>query len=316
MQSDEFNYIDDSLVNIKKRKPIKAIVLILFIIALGAIICFFILPNISHEKKESDESDNTFISDNKVYDKESGLAIPTNYENKIYKYAKISLNVTDIRTDKEGYTFYIDFVNESSYYVTVNCVAILIDGFETSASFTTTAYENSSSFVSATIPKTELDLLEINDFDDLLFLLEFTSDSPTYTFKDFGHLSNGHMKSAENQKNVVKYDELENIDVSVYDKKEDAYFTYIYFDIKNKSHKESYNILLNKLYVNKKIYDYNELEEFVHYQGERVFYIKIPKSEYSNVETISISFFFIKDKDTLNQSITISNLKELIVNNL
>lgn len=317
MPNDEFNYIDDNLVKKKKKKPLIILIIILVIIAIVCTVYFVILPNIHHEKETSqDDSSTEYVGEDKVYDEESGLIIPTNYDTLIYDRKNMTLNVTDLKADKTGYIISLTFTNTSSDYVTLNCLTVLIDGFETSANFSLSSYENIPASTTITIPKTELDLLEINDFNSITFLTEFVSNRETNNFTESITLYTNQIDSVDNKKNVIKFDELSNIDLSIYAKKEDADYTYLYFDIKNKSYDDIYKIMVNKLYVNGLIYNYTNLEEIVHYQSERVFYLKIPKKEYPKVEKINISFFFVKNKDTIKQSIIISNLKEIIVNNL
>lgn len=317
MPNDEFNYIDDNLVKKKKKKPLIILIIILVIIAIVCTVYFVILPNIHHEKETSqDDSSTEYVGEDKVYDEESGLIIPTNYDTLIYDRKNMTLNVTDLKADKTGYIISLTFTNTSSDYVTLNCLTVLIDGFETSANFSLSSYENIPASTTITIPKTELDLLEINDFNSITFLTEFVSNRETNNFTESITLYTNQIDSVDNKKNVIKFDELSNIALSIYAKKEDADYTYLYFDIKNKSYDDIYKIMVNKLYVNGLIYNYTNLEEIVHYQSERVFYLKIPKKEYPKVEKINISFFFVKNKDTIKQSIIISNLKEIIVNNL
>lgn len=317
MPSDEFNYIDDSLIHKKKNKKIKFIIILLVIIALAAGTYFFILPNLSHERNKTTEKlPETVVGDDKIYDKESGLIVPKEYTKQIYHRGNLTLDINDIKADKTGYTIDLTFNNTGGNQVTMNCISILIDGFETNANFTATSYENNSSSTSVTIPKTELDLLEINDFNSLTFLIEFTSPRESLNFNETISLNVYQSNPVDNKKNIIKFDELEDLDISVYDKKEDAEYSYIYFDIKNKSYEDIYKIMINKLYVNGIIYNYDDLEEIVHYQADKIFYLKIPKSQYHNVEKINISFFFVKNKDTQDQAIIISNLKEIIVNNL
>ena len=317
MPNDEFNYIDDSLVNKKKKRPLKILIIILVILALATFVYFLILPNISHEKKTtSDDSPSEYVGVDKVYDKESGLIIPTNYDKRIYERKKMTLDATNIKADKTGYIISLTFNNNSSNAVTINCVAVLIDGFETSANFSLSSSQNVPESTTITIPKTELDLLEINDFNNLSFLIDFNSNKEDLNFNEIITLYTNQIDPVDNTKKIIKFDELTNIDVSVFDKKEDAEYSYIYFDIKNKSYQDTYNIMVNKLYVNGKIYNYDNLEEIVHYQADRIFYLKIPKREYPKIEKMNISFFFLKNKDTIDQSIIISNLKEIIVNNL
>ena len=64
--------------------------------------------------------------------------------------------------------------------------------------------------------------------------------------------------------------------------------------------------MINRLLLNKKDYNPENINILSHYQGEKIFFIKIPKKEITEFNNFDISFFVIKNYKGENQVINIT----------
>ena len=263
------------------------------------------------EEKKLQRYEKELEDQHKSYDRDSELIVPqlSNTEkfsvNKDFYFKAISFSA-----NKDGYKLEFDFINDYDSIIIYDCTQVLIDGFETDVKFKETVASNDSKTLDITIPKSKLDELEINDVNMITFL-----GTQEYTYK--GEVEKISKKieiqfvqvipldnSKKGLKNIEKND---NFTISYYKTETDDDNHYIYFDIINNSKaKVNYDITINKLYVNKKIYDIEDFYTSSHYRGEKIFFIEIPKANYKKIDSMNISFTFISESKRTGKDIYIT----------
>lgn len=259
------------------------------------------------EDKTPEEKDEPSKKEESSKDNNSKLIIPSLEEQKFNLGEYDTFEITDVKATDKGYVFTYKISANSSNEVKFICEKVLIDGFDTSAKFETTAYNNSYQNGTFTIVQTELDALNIKSFQKIeLFMKKTPSKESKPEYLKLNAYNN--IKIDNKIKGLVKIDEKNSTIISYYQKIEDKDYTYLYFDIKNQDPNISEQISVKKLLINNKIYNYKDLKDTIYQRAEKVIYIKIPKKDVKKVDKFTISFFLIEDNPKKeNRNIYISN---------
>ena len=141
------------------------------------------------------------------------------------------------------------------------------------------------------INKTELDSLEISNFNKLSFYWRVSPSDSTKVSENIVHVSQP-IEANNDIKGLIEIDNRNGTLIRYYRTVEDNDKTYIYFDFKNESKTDNKIILIKKMIINDKIYDASSFEENI--------YIK---TEFKNINSFTISFFvLVKEDDKLVQT--------------
>ena len=312
MNSDEFEYVEEH----HKPKKSKFLLLIIIIVVLvaGAVFAIFKFTDIELPWKKEDSKLKEYIqeldSQHKGYSKESDLIIPEFQSKQISKVRDFNIVLSDLDADQTGYIFDMTITNESSDYVNFDCSLILIDGFETSESFSIDLVPYEEQKIKINIKKTELLQLEIRDFNKLTFVGKITtSEGRKRNFKfDVPTLQ---LDPVKNEKvGLIKVDEIENLLISFYKKVEDNTNYYLYFDLKNVDNYQDYELYIDKLSLAGKYYE-DDIQIVSRNGSEKIFYLSIPKDSISSFDNFEISFFVVKNYENGNKEIFVTNNKKL-----
>ncbi len=308
MKNDEFEYIDETKK--KSKKPFFLIVLAIIIILFGSLtfitfktgkIFGIKIPWIkTKEDKEVERYEKELEDQYKHYDRESNLIVPGISEVEYYKVYndKIKAKANNFSASKEGYKIDLTIINDTIEQVEYKCTKVLIDGFETDTSFELTLQGGSSQDVEATIKKSELDALEINDLNHLTFLGNATlkEGEETINVKTSFTINFIQLTSVNNsKKNLAVLDQKSDFTISYYKTITDNDYNYIYFDIKNTSSSTNFNITINKLFINDSLYDLEDFQTSSHYRSEKIFTVEIPKKDFKQIDKLTISYTFTND---------------------
>lgn len=307
---EEFEYVEETKK--KSKKGLILIIIIIFLIA-GAVFSIFYFTDLDLPWKKHNEDTDTYIENlkaqNKTYSKESDLIIPKFTNRMFYNTDDVQITSSELDADKNGYFFELTIQNKSNYPITIICDTILIDKFQTDANFNISLNSRESENVKITITKTELLALEIRDFNSFTFFGQVTTNNEKKKF-DF-NVYTEQIDRIKNEKKGVKIDSVTNIDINYIKKIEDNSNYYLYFDIVNSSKTYNYNVLINKLLLNNKKYELNNLNLLSHFNAEKVFYLTIPKDDIKEFDSFEISFFVVYNYGQEDQIIRITNSKKI-----
>lgn len=294
----------------KKRHPILFIIIIIIVLGLGI---FFIINHRTITDKlgitmsEKDKRDKK-IEDNldpmKKYDKESGLIVST-FDERLYpsdSKKNIKIIGKKIEASSKGYTITVELskanIDPTGERVTVK--GVYIDDYQIDIKNETFDITESAVNYTFVIPKTKLDLLGINDFNNISLYLEINKDPKGNKKNDltsyfYGTVTVKKTASVDNSiKGLLTIDETAKVKFYFYKVESDKDNNYIYFyfadkkqDVKNDliRHKVS----INKMLINDKIYDV-EFETWIYPFGNSIEYIVIPRKEVDKIKKIDISF--------------------------
>lgn len=255
-----------------------------------------------YEVLGSNNGENTTIKKNN--NSNNKLIVPS-LTSEIINRDETNLRFYGIEADDKGYTIKVDFMSLDGI-ATIQVEKILIDGHDTSATFTLTdnvdeGVQNPTT-TTVRILKTELDALNIVCFKKMTVYYRLTSnnsknnlirvDVNAFTEIEYNNEIEGLIEMYSGGDVVSRY----------YRTLTDKDYTYIYFDFLNVDKNISRTIKVKKLLINDEIYDIKEFNQLLYAGSEKVFYIAIPRNKIKNVEKFTISFFIInrtneKDND-------------------
>lgn len=283
---------------------------ILFFVLIGIVIFIFNIGNLTkhftdNEKNKTQEQTKQEIKVEKV----EGLVVPEIDKETIFKDRDYEIKLSKIDTSSKGYTLYIDInANQNIQPSQINCHRIQIDGYDISGSFKIDINAGETKTEKVVLKKTELEHLDINNFKELTFYISIFNGQ-----EEVNVMGNSNMKvfiPVDNEKKGLTniYDK-NNIYLNYYKKIEDNDYTYLYFEVENKS-EHIYNININKMLINDKLYE-DTYSIYSKPSGKQISYMKIPKDKVESVDKIKVSFFLERETTIEEYRIHISAEKEI-----
>lgn len=321
---------DRSLVRMEKRAANKGGLFLIILIALVGLGVggYFIYQNKDEinwpwqEKEEKKEDEENPIS-NENNSSNGKLHLPEiSPEIDILKLRikPADLYVTKLKATSKGYELELtlklspnkDLYNEDSFEsYEVDCTKILIDDYEVSPTFKlkiTQAKPTDST--SITIPMSELENLEMYSFRALSFFFTTTRTESGTTLKP--EYSESRVTAyqdifVDNTKDtMLTFNAQDSVKISYYKKIEAEDATYLYYVVENNNKVHSHKIEIKKLVINDEIYNKPSIEVDSHYNAKTMFYIKIPRKDFSEVNKIKSSFFILRPEGE-DQAIFMTN---------
>lgn len=279
----------------------------------------FTLPWKDNEKQneENKENDNDEKNDESDESSESEFAKFTILDKTIYDKEGIKLNFSDFQKGKEEYTFDITLTSYNSKSGTISCDKILVDGYDTSSSFVFNKIntETEDPYISTykvSIKKSDLLSSFITEFNYIKFFLkiEYEGERPINTQTDI-YTDINIMLNNESRKIKKKIAEKDNVVISYWDKKENNDYHYYYLLLMGNRGIVDYNIIVKKLLINNNLESYKDFDVEIRNNSRKIAYIKIPKSEYKEINSIDISFM-LYEKNNPNGNVYITNQVEIL----
>ena len=283
---------------------------VLFFVLIGIVIFIFNIGNLTkhftnNEKNKQQEQTKQEIKVEKV----EGLVVPEIDKKTIYKDSHYEIELSKIDTSSKGYTLYIDIkASQKIQPSQISINRIQIDGYDIDGSFKIDLNAGEIKSEKVILKKTDLEHLDINNFKELTFYISIFNGIETVNV-----LGNSNMKvfiPIDNEKKGLTsiYDKY-NIYLNYYKKIEDNDYTYLYFEVENKSN-YTYNININKMIINDKLYE-DTYSIYSKPSGKQISYMKIPKSKVESVDKLKVSFFLERETTMDEYRIHISAEKEI-----
>ena len=305
----------DNVVRMEKKASNKFGLFVLFIMVLAALV---VGGKYLYDNKDELEWDTILPwvqnKDETVLNKDSGkteknkkksngsLIAPKSMDDDVLQLNEGYIKFTDVKATDKGYVFKIEGAVMDADVMAFVCEKVLIDGFDTTASFElvdykdqTADYKQIPTSLTFQIDKTELDALGINSFEYLTLFMKTKSNlKESSVFQTSIKAINNETVKVDNEyKGLVKIDDKNNILASYYETLEDKEATYIYFNFKNNNRNGVQTIKIKKLLINGEVYEDTKFSADV-YSGSKIIpYIKIPKDKIENVKSFTVSFFYI-----------------------
>lgn len=284
--------------------------IIIFSVLIGLVILLFNIGNItkyftSQETKKEEESK---ITETKVEQIE-GLYVPKISNGIILDRETIKISLNNVEVSSKGYILHIEIkANNNLPPGQVECYRILIDDYDITGKFKIDINPGESKQEKITLKKTELEHLGINNFLKLTFYIKLYGGEEIIKAQGITNMQIQIPVNNE-KKGLTEIYDKNNIKLSYYKKIEDEDYTYLYFKTNNTSN-DVYNISLNKLTINDKLYEDTYTMRSLP-SGKQISYMKIPKEKVENVDKIKISFFLEKETSIDKYQIHISAEKEI-----
>ena len=302
-------YNDGNIVRFEKRSTNKIGLFFLFIIVLGGLGFggYYLYQHRSEidwelklpwqKENSNNESSSENNSSSSSKNNRDDLVLPNKYD-KTENVSGGTIRVYDIKLDDKGYTISVDYTNplaDTEFVVE----KVLVNGFETSSSFTISETLDPGS-KNAQLPtttkfrilRTELEPLKITGLKKLTFFYRRIQNGEESTLerREFTLTNNIDFKTElEGLINIYKKDK--EFTLNYYETITDQDNTYIYFDIKNDTYNSNKQVRIKKLIINGELYDYQDLDFKLYRGAENIFSIVIPKSKIKEVESFTVSFF-------------------------
>ena len=253
---EEFEYVEETKK--KSKKGILLVIIILILIA-GAVFSIFFFTDLDFPWKKHDDETDAYIANlkaqNKTYNKESDLIIPKLTNRLFYNDNGIKITSSELDADKNGYFLELTIENNNNIAQTVICDTILIDKFQTDANFNISLNPREVENIKITVTKTELLALEIRDFNSFTFFGQISNSDGKRKF-DFTVYTE-QIDRIDNSKTGIRIDGIDKFEINYIKKVEDNDNYYLYFDIVNTTKLNNYNVMISRLVLGNKNYDYN-----------------------------------------------------------
>ena len=150
------------------------------------------------------------------------------------------------------------------------------------------------------IPITELENLEIRNFRNLSFFMNLKYRAKFSNAEGQGIYSTAMIQDVyvdNNKEELASFAPQENVRISYHKKIDAENATYLYFIVNNTNNKYDFDIELNKLIIDEKIYNDIELNTKTHHLSKNVFFIKLPKKEFKKPKKAILSFVISRNSD-------------------
>lgn len=304
-EKDEFAaYFEESIPKekVSAKRIIIYVVGILFILAIPLGIYLSIIGRdflISLIPITRDENGNIVFKSNKDKDDKtssedrSKLVAPVEFSLKGSSSVRdFNFSVGSITVDDKSMYVTLNFENATSGNVYFECEKMLVEGFPLSPTFSETIAAGQTKDYVITIPKTELDALDIYQPEKFtLYIYTYSDESEKSESPKAVYIVNTYTTAQkEIAKDTLLVGEIGNVKSYFYKKVSDSSDTYIYFYFSNSSG-FTRNVYVKKLLINGELYDASSFKVELYKSSKAVEYIKIPKDEYEEVSEFTISFF-------------------------
>lgn len=239
-----------------------------------------------------------------------------------------SITIHNLKATEKGYEFDVKLTRLTPLYVnpyiagtvTIKGTKILLDKYEVSPTFNLSVnYTNKEKQAHIIIPMTELQKLDMVSFSALYMFVNIDIEGEQNYKKDRLLYVDAYQDIPISNEKELKdsFVQTDGVKISYYKKIEDNDDTYLYFFVDNKNKEYSHNIELKKFAVNNKSYSKAQINVTSHYNSRTIFFIKVPKKEFKEVETIDLSFILTRPANkktaiffTNDKTITIKQNKE------
>ena len=319
---------DQSLIRMEKRAANKGGILLIILIALiglgvGGYILYRNFDNINwpwEEKQEEkdEEKEETGDSNNSSGGKLHLPEISPTVNVIQIKGQAGNLYITKLIATSKGYE--LDFKLELGDLeeldqqdlekFEVECEKILVDDFEISPKFELeiTPYSKTAT-TKVIIPMSELENLEIKSFRALTFFLTLKStiDGSTRDTITESRMTAYQSVYVDNTKKIkASFNTLDSVRIQYYKKIEAEDATYLYYIVENNNKVTNHKIEIKKLVINDEAYNKPSINVESHYNSKTIFYIKIPRKDFKEVNKITSAFFILRPEGE-DQAIFITN---------
>lgn len=322
MSRNNMNY-NDNIVRMEKKATNKFGIFLVLIIVIGLIggtgyylytnkdklDWSFELPWNRADKKNEDENDNdnngtsgnTNNKDNNVVYEEPHLDSRIVEDNNNY-----TITISNLSKINLGYNIDISFESKAEPYK-VTLEKILVDGFDTTTTFSRAIDGGDRISITVRINQTELDALSIKAFNSLTFYFRIENEIRGFEVKSYVVSTVKTFNNINELKGLSEIDDKNQTKIRYYRTIEDKDNTYIYFDFKNYSVARNQLVSIKKLLINGKLYEYSDFNEEIYHGAEKVVYLTIPKSEVKKVDNFTISFTMLNEVEGKKTAAYITN---------
>ena len=319
MKNNNYNYqnYNDSLLRMEKNSSNKAglIIMVILVLALIAGSAYYFYQNgISFEFRLPWQTEKEIIRQKEKKNEEEKEKIKNEYDDPVFSDTLIEQNFgytisfTNFRKSKLGYDFDLTFEAKSKNY-TFTLEKVLVDGYDTSPSFTHELNSQESFTQTVRIPQAELDALDIIAFRKITIYIKSVEKEEDGETKVEGYdVLSSALKLADNSRiGLIEIDRKNQTIINYYKSDEDKDNTYIYFDFRNYGASRTQLVSVKKLLINGEVYEYKELNEEVYHGAEKIISLTIPKKEVKKVNSFSVAFTMLNEENGKKTAAYITN---------
>ena len=220
-----------------------------------------------------------------------------------YEY---ELNFSNFHKSSLGYDMDITFETKGKPF-TIYLEKVLVDGYDTSVTFSKSLNPYESITQTLRINQSELDALDIISFSSLDLYIKCVDADGKGKVQRYELSTTGTITADNSRKGLIQIDQKNQTNVNYYKVQEDKDNTYIYFDFKNYGTIRTQIVSVKKLLINGKLYDYKDLNEEVYHGAEKIISLTIPKSDFKKVESFTVSFTMINEEEGKKTAAYITN---------
>ncbi len=307
---------DDNIVRMEKKSSNKVgiIIIVILVLALvGGSAFYFYKNGISFELKlpwqtekraSKDDSSKKEKEDEEEKNKNE-YAPPSFVDQDLASGYGYNINFSNFQKSNLGYDMDITFETKNNSY-TIYLEKVLVDGYDTSVTFSKSLNPYESITQTLRINQTELDALDIVSFSRLELYIKCVDSTGKGKVERY-EVNSQNIAPDNSRKGLIRIDQKNQTNVNYYKVQEDKDNTYIYFDFQNYGAIRTQILSVKKLLINGKIYDYKDLNEEVYHGAEKIISLTIPKSEFKKVESFTVSFTMINEEEGKKTAAYITN---------
>lgn len=212
---------------------------------------------------------------------------------------------TKVTADKNGYLITVELTSHSEY-TTLEVKEVVLDGFYLTTKFALSdridydengwaKSEQDPTIYEMRIKQTELDELGIIGFNEIKLFFDIENEEEKMLDSNFSVIAINDLNIVNERKGLIQFDTKNEITTSYYKTVDAEDATYIYFDFYNKNKDRDMQIYVKQLEINGKLYELKDFGDKVYRQSRRALYLKIPKKDFSRVNTFTVSFFITEE---------------------
>ena len=258
----------DDMIRLEKKSSNKVgiIIIVILVLALvGGSAFYFYKNGISLELKlpwqtEKRASKNDSKKEDKSDDEEetkNEYDPPSFADQDLESGNGYKINFSNFQKSNLGYDMDITFETKTKPY-TIYLEKVLVDGYDTSISFSKSLNPYESITQTLRINQTELDALDIISFSQLDFYIKCVDAEGKGKVERYELSTTGTITADNSRKGLIQIDQKNQTNVNYYKIQEDKDNTYIYFDFKNYGTIRTQIVSVKKLLINGKLYDYKD----------------------------------------------------------
>lgn len=293
----------------KKQSPVIPIIIFLSIVTILSVIVILIFNTIVNNtnidlpwvnNKEEQKKPQTSSKD------EMDLIIPSLPPDlNSLEILDAVVNFTKVTADKNGYLITIELTSHSEY-TTMEVKEVVLDGFYLTTKFAVSdrvdydetgwkKSEQDPTIYEMRIKQTELDELGIIGFNEIKLFFDIENEKEKMLDSNYSIIAINDLDIVNERKGLIQADSKNGLVISYYKTVDAEDATYIYFDFNNQNKDKDLKIYVKKLEINGKLYDLKDFGDKVYRQSRRALYLKIPKKDFSRVNTVNVSFFVTEE---------------------